>query len=145
MVNFLNVNPCIPSFAFRFRIWYIFVLFWLNLCVFLLSVLLWILQTILPRCLSIWIFLCSLGCHNLLQNCSISLTTGYWYAFMSFLPTSLFWNILSCLYCFTLCRYLFNLISFAVTFFYFLNFSCYFFLYCFFLSCPNMLWRFSIF
>ena len=29
---------------------------------------------------------------------------------------SLFWNVLFCLYCFTLCRYLFNLLSFASTF-----------------------------
>ena len=37
---------------------------------------------------------------------------------------SLFWNVLFCLYCFTLCRYLFNLLSFSNTL-WFISSSCF--------------------
>ena len=71
--------------------------------------------------------LCFLGCHILVQNCSVSIASSYWYVFVSS-PTwqnflSLFWNVLFCLYCFTLCQYLFNLPSFASTF-WFISSSC---------------------
>ena len=58
----------------------------------------------------------------------ISFASSCWYILMSspicsnnFL--SLFWNVLFCLYCYTLCQYLFNLPSFARTF-YFISLSC---------------------
>ena len=68
--------------------------------------------------------LCSLGCHILLQNCSVSLASGCCISpnlLVEFFM--LFWNVLFCLYCFTLCRYLFNLSSFA-SIFWFISSSC---------------------
>ena len=72
---------------------------------------------------------CSLDCHILLQNCSASLASSCWYAFVSSPSScwlnflSLFRNVLFCLYCFTLSWYLFNLPSFASSF-WFISSSC---------------------
>ena len=66
--------------------------------------------------------LCLFGCHMFVQNRSVSLASGCWYVFVSCPPNcwwnfiSLFCNVLFCLYCFTLFRYLFSLPSFARTF-----------------------------
>ena len=85
--------------------------------------------------------LCSLGCIILLKNCSASLASVCWYAFVSSPPTcwysflSLFLNVLFCQYCFTLSRDLFNdhqyfLICFLkFNCFVFLFYLCYFFLF----------------
>ena len=74
-------------------------------------------------------FLCSLGGHILLQNCSVSLASGCWYVFMSS-PTTCWYNFLSlfchgllCLYCFTLCLYFLNLPPFS-SIFWFISSSC---------------------
>ena len=70
-----------------------------------------------------------LDCYILFQNRSVSLASSYWYVIVSSPPTcwqnflSLFWNVLFCLYCFTLCWYLFNLPSFANTF-WFISSNC---------------------
>ena len=72
--------------------------------------------------------LCSLDCHILVQNYSVSLASGCRYIFVSSLPTywlnflSLFWNVLFCLlfYPESIC---FNLPSFASTF-WFISSSC---------------------
>ena len=61
---------------------------------------------------------------------------------------SFFWNVLFSLYCFTLCRYRFNLPSFAITFCYFLKLCCNFFLCCFFifeLTCSKVFPLFAYF
>ena len=56
----------------------------------------------------------------LVQNRWVSFASCCWYVFV-FPPSfwknflSLFWNILFCLYCLNLCRYLFNLSSFIRT------------------------------
>ena len=74
------------------------------------------------------------GCHISVQNCSIYFASGCWYLFVPSPPNcwlhflSLFWNVLFCLYCFTLCRYLFNHPFFRQYFLvYFLKLYCYFY------------------
>ena len=70
-----------------------------------------------------------LGCHILLKNCFASFASGYWHVFVPFPFTcwknflSLFWNVLFCLYCFSLSRYFSDLPSFASTF-WFISSSC---------------------
>ena len=65
------------------------VLFWVNRCVFSLSVLYRVLLTHFPMLLIHAGFLiCSLGCHILLQNCLASLASGCWYLFSKSPPTS---------------------------------------------------------
>ena len=66
--------------------------------------------------------LCFLRSHILPTNCHVFLSSGCWNVFMHSPPTRrkiflfLFWNVLFCLYCFILTSYLFNLSSFANTF-----------------------------
>ena len=66
--------------------------------------------------------LCFFSCYIFVQNRSVYFASGCWYVFVSLPPNcwsnflSLFWKVLFCLYCFTLCRYVFNLPSFASTF-----------------------------
>ena len=68
-----------------------------------------------PLCLFGW-------CHIFFKNCFVSFASSCWYVFVSSSTScwknflSLFWNIRFCLYNLTLCRYLFNLPSFASTF-----------------------------
>ena len=70
--------------------------------------------------------LCSLGCHNSVQHCSVSLTSHCWYIFVLSPPfvdrifLSLFWNVPFCLYFLP-----FNIPSFPSTF-WFISFSCIF-------------------
>ena len=91
------------------------VLFWANRPVFPSSSLVILL---IHSAFSLYLF----GCHILVHNSSVSFIPGCWYVFVSLPPNfwynflSLFWNVLFCLYCFTLCRYLFNLPSLASTF-----------------------------
>ena len=79
--------------------------------------------------------LCLFGCHIFVQNHWVSFAFGCWYILCSSPPNywynflSLFWNVLFYLYCFTLCRYLFNLPSFASSFWFIfssfiVSFSC---------------------
>ena len=96
-------------------------LFWVDQCVFLLSVLLRVFLTLFPYCFPVrlfWYFLlvaifysklfCFPRIRLLVCSCVISL-----YLQVDFF--SLFWNVLFCLYCFTQSRYLFNHSSFANT------------------------------
>ena len=124
-VNFLNQNPCIPSWLGVF-------LFDIFFSVFLRSSM--YISALEPSSgpssslvisfIHSAFSLCFFGCHIFVQNCSVSLASGCWYVFVSCPPNcwqnflSLFWNVLFCLYCFTLCRYLFSLPSFARTFWY---------------------------
>ena len=55
-VNYLNQNPCMPLWPGVFQFSIFLVLFWVNRCVFSSSVLLWVLSTLFPYCLSIWLF-----------------------------------------------------------------------------------------
>ena len=129
-VNFLKQNPCIPSWpgVFQFDI-FLRVVLSKSMCISIFGsssspsnslVILFIHSSFL---------LCFFGCHILVQNRSVSFASSCWYVFVSSPPSwwenflSLFWNVLFCLYCFTLCRYLFNLPSFASAF-YFISSSC---------------------
>ena len=101
---------------------YFLVLFRVNRCVFLLSDLLWVLlffsYVVYPLCFFVmfsWLpyfiqKLFNFSCIRLLICFSV-ISPTCWLYFLS-----LFWNVLFCQYCFTLCQYLFNLPSFACTF-----------------------------
>ena len=115
------------------------VLFWGNKFVFPLSGFISALLVFFSYWYPFSIFVMFFGCHILVQNRSISFASVCWYVFVSTTPScwwnflSLKWNVLFCPYCFTLCRYFFNLPSFASAFL-FISSSCFFFFwYCIFL------------
>ena len=93
-----------------FTVWCFLVSFWLNQCVFPLSGLLQALLIHLSYCLSIQLFLYAFGCHILVQNCSVSLESSYWYDFVSSSP--------SCWQNFLLCFGMSRFVSIALLFFY---------------------------
>ena len=79
VVNFLNQNPCIPSWPgiCQFDIFFS-VLF--SKSVFLISVLLWVL--LFCHVAYPYFLVCSLGCNILFQNYSAFLASSCWYVFM---------------------------------------------------------------
>ena len=121
-VKFLNQNPCMPSGlgVFQFGIFFNVVL----------SVLMSIfafgpsssLSNSFPCCLSIrpfcYVLLVAIFCSKIVLLSS-HLVVGMFSCYLPLLAdriSSLFWNVLFCLHCFTLYRYLFNLPSFASIF-----------------------------
>ena len=115
--------------TWRFPIWFLLMLFCVNRCVFLLTDLLWALLILLSYCLFMRLFCYVSGCHILVKKvfgfscirlllCFRVISSHLLVEFFS-----LFWNVLFCLYCFTLCRYLFNISSFVTTF-WFISASC---------------------
>ena len=103
--------------------------FRVNLRVFLLLVLLQVLLTLLLYCLSIQLFcyvpLVAIFYSKILQLLLHSVVGMFLYHLPPLVGRflSLFWYILFCLYCFILSRCLFNLPSFASTF-WFISWSC---------------------
>ena len=119
-VNFLNQNPCIPSYPGVFQFDIFFSVFLSN-SIFISS----LGPSSSPSSSLVISFilsaftLCFFGCHIFVQNRSVSLAFGCWYVFVS-CPPNCWWNFLSlfwnCLFFLYLCRYLFSLHSFVRTF-----------------------------
>ena len=127
-INLLNHYLCMPSGPGVFQ----FVSFWVLLsesrCIFTIG------PPLSPNSFPTLLIhsaflLCSLRSYIFLQNCFVSLSSSWWYAFVQSAPYflvelfSLFWNILFYLYCLILSRYLFSLPSFVSTF-WFISSSC---------------------
>ena len=141
--EFLEPETMYPIMAWRFPVWYILLSFSVNWCIFPLSdplrvllVILWYRLSIQPFRYVVWLTYFStklLGffCISLLI-CFLVIPSQLLikFFFRCFVPF--------CLYCFTLSRYIFNLASFASSFWYFfLKLYCKFFMWCLFLSVPN--------
>ena len=129
-VNFLNQKPCIPSWPGVLQFYILFsVVLSKSTCISILG------PSWSPSSSIVMFFihsafsLCFFGSHILAQNRSVSFASSRLHVFVSFPPNcwlnflSLFWKVLFCLYCFTLCRYRFNLFSLASTF-WFISSSC---------------------
>ena len=118
-VNFFKPVSMYAIMSGRFLIWHFFE--WVNPGVFSHLVLLRVL-TLFPFCLSVplfYVLIVSIFCSKIvLFPCHT--VVGMCWCIHSLLSDriflSLFWNILLCLYCFILSRYLFSLPSFANTF-----------------------------
>ena len=101
-MNFLNQNPCIPSWPGVFQFHIIFILQSYFLFIRLVR----------------YVLLVGISFSRIV----VSFASGCWYVFASFPPScwynflSLFWNLLFCLCCFALCWYLFNHPSFVSNF-----------------------------
>ena len=126
-VNFLNQNPCIPLCPSVFQFDIIFSGFFLVVrCVFSLWDLPRVLLVLLSYRLSIQPFrytfsvaIFSSKIVRFIWRLVVGMFLYHALPVVDIIFFSLFWNVLFCLYCFTLCRSLINLTSFARTFCFF--------------------------
>ena len=119
-VKFLEPETIYSIIAWRFPVWYFFVSFWVNRCVFLLSDLLWALLLLLSYSLSIR------SAFSLFFFCQKSFVFFFFFFFcirllvcfgvISQLLIAFSFVVWNALFCFTLCWYLFNLPSFTSIF-----------------------------
>ena len=129
-VNFLP-ESIYSIMAWRFPVGHFLMLFWVNLCIFAFGP-----SSSPSNCFLVLLIQSGFFCYVLL--------VAIFYSKLSLHPVAISWNVLFCLY-FTLSRYLFNLPSFASTFWCISSsFFVIFFLSCYFLFVPTYYYYYYI-